>query len=82
MEVPVPFNEEFESSKDLETYASEQTGFLRAFSEPIVRLCFASLHDLEDVIERLYQRVRSRLIERREDYVFRYVQVAALLTHQ
>jgi gibberellin A4 carboxyl methyltransferase len=82
MEVPVPFNEEFESSKDLETYASEHTGFLRAFSEPIVRLCFASLHDLEDVIERLYQRVRSRLIERREDYVFRYVQVAALLTHQ
>jgi hypothetical protein len=66
----------------LETYATEYTAFLRAFSEPIMRLSFASLSDIEGAIELLYQRVRSRLIERREDYLFHFVQVAALLTRQ
>jgi len=66
----------------LETYASQYPAFLRAFSEPMVRLAFSNRVDLDRIIDALYQRVWSRLIEHHENYLFRFVQVATLLTRQ
>jgi len=80
MEVPVPFNEELRRSGDVQSFAASYTSFVRAFSEPIVRLSLPGPSGSDGVIDSLYEHVRSRLIERPEAYEFRYVQIAALLT--
>lgn len=80
MEVPVPFIMDYERSKDLDAYANGYTAFLRAFTEPMVRLSLMPRPGVDDVLDFLYERVRARLKESREDYLFHYIQVAALLT--
>jgi gibberellin A4 carboxyl methyltransferase len=80
LEVSVPFIQRWEQSGDILAYAKEYTGFLRAFSEPILRLSFANHDNLEAVIEEVYQRVEARLIANPADYEFHYIEVAALLT--
>jgi gibberellin A4 carboxyl methyltransferase len=80
MEVPVPFNRRRQETGDLAAYAAEFTGFLRAFSEPILRLTFPDQNELDALIDEVYRRVQSRLIDDPSAYEFRYIQVAALLT--
>jgi gibberellin A4 carboxyl methyltransferase len=80
LEVSVPFNQRWEQSGDVSAYAKEYTGFLRAFSEPILRLSFANHDNLEALIEEVYQRVQVRLLANPADYEFHYIEVAALLT--
>ncbi len=76
----MPFNQQQEQSGDTLAYAQEFTGFLRAFSEPILRLSFANHDNLESVIEEVYRRVQARLCADPADYEFHYIEVAALLT--
>jgi gibberellin A4 carboxyl methyltransferase len=80
MEVAVPFTQRWEQSGDVTAYAEEFTGFLRAFSEPILRQSFADQTDLENLLGSVYERVRARLAADPTDYEFHYIQVAALLT--
>jgi hypothetical protein len=80
MEVPVPFNRHRELSADDSSFADEFTGFLRAFSEPILRQAFSDQANLEDLIDEVYRQVPGRLIAHPENYEFHYIQVATLLT--
>ncbi len=80
MEVPVPFTQRWEDTGDVTFYAQEFTGFLRAFTEPILRLSFAGQAGVDALLAELYQRVQARLVANPENYEFHYIQVAALLT--
>jgi hypothetical protein len=81
LEAATPFGVEFRRSGDVAAYATAYTGFLRAFTEPVVQ---ASLTQPEDVgtVDCLYQRVRARLLAEPERYWWRYLLVAALLTRR
>jgi hypothetical protein len=82
LEVPTPYIVEFQRGGNVAAYAGAYTGFLRAFSEPVVR---AALHhpDGEAVtVDSLYERVQARLLAEPERYVWRYLLVAALLTRR
>ena len=53
MEVPVPFTQRWEDTGDVTLYAQEFTGFLRAFTEPILRLSFAGQAGVDALIGRI-----------------------------
>jgi hypothetical protein len=80
MEVPDVLGKQVGGTGDPITYAEEFTGFVRAFSEPILQSSLASQPDAHSVIEDVYQRMRDRMIANRTEYEFHYIQVAALLT--
>ena len=80
MEVPVPFNQQLEQSGDVPAYAKAFTDFMRAFTEPIIRMTFANEAELDSLVTELYARVEARLTGDPYGYAFHYVQVAALLT--
>jgi hypothetical protein len=80
MEVPVPFQQQRKETGDAGTYAAAYTSFLRAFTEPVLRLSFHDQADLDALIEETYRGVRSRLTATPEAYELHYIQVAALLT--
>jgi len=80
MEISVPFNENLKRGGDLNTYVGEFTGFLRAFSEPMLRLALKGEKALDALMEAVYGRVRARLLEDPKAYEFHYIQVATLLT--
>jgi SAM-dependent methyltransferase len=79
-EVPAPFVVEFERSGDVAAYAGAYTGFFRAFSEPVVRAAFDQHDPQSRTVESLYQGIRARLLAEPQRYMFRYIQVAVLLT--
>ena len=58
IEIPVPFVERLEPSGDLTVYAEEFTGFLREFTEPILRQSLAEHANLDDLLDAVYERVR------------------------
>jgi gibberellin A4 carboxyl methyltransferase len=80
MEVPVPFVERLGHDGDVSAYARDYTGFMRAFTEPVIRSSLAGHRDPGATLNELYARVEARLAEDPSGYAFRYVQVAALLT--
>jgi hypothetical protein len=82
VEVPTPFLVRLRRDGDVAAYAGAYTGFLRAISEPVVRAALARAEGGAGIVERLYERIRSRLIAEPERYAFRYIQVAALLTRR
>jgi hypothetical protein len=80
LEVPTPFFVEFRRTGDVETYARAYTSFLRAISEPVVKAAFGQQNGHAATIEGLYERIRARLQAEPENYLFRYIFVAALMT--
>ncbi len=80
MEVPFSIRQERDETGDLAAYAQEFTGFLRAFTEPILQASLSDQPDAHGMIHEVYERVRSRLAANLGDYEFHYIQVAALLT--
>jgi hypothetical protein len=82
LEVPTPFAVEFRRGGDVAAYAGAYTGFLRAFSEPVVRAALDRSEGAAATVERLYERVRALLLAEPERYAFRYILVAALLTRR
>jgi hypothetical protein len=82
MEVPTPFLVELRRGGDLAAYAGAYTGFLRAVSEPVVKAALRRPEGEAETVECLYERVRARLLEKPERYLFRYILVAALLTRR
>lgn len=79
-ESPVPFNERLRENGDVKAYARDYTSFLRAFTEPILRLTLSGLPNLDGLFTELYAQIESRLAADPEGYALHYVQVAALFT--
>jgi hypothetical protein len=82
LEAPTPFVVEFRRGGDVSAYAAAYTGFLRAISEPVVRAALRRPGEEAETVERLYERVRARLMAEPERYLWRYILVAALLTRR
>jgi hypothetical protein len=82
LEAPPPFIVEYRRDGDAPAYAGAYTGFLRAFSEPVVRAALGRPDGETETVERLYERVRARLLAEPERYLWRYILVAALLTRR
>jgi hypothetical protein len=82
LEVPTPFLVEFRRGGDVAAYAGAYTGFLRAFTEPVVQAALNQSEQEALTVESLYERVRARLVAEPERYLFRYILVAALLTRR
>jgi hypothetical protein len=82
LEVPTPFLVEFRRDGDVAAYAAAYTGFLRAFSEPVVRAAFNQPEGEIGPLECLYERIGARLLAEPERYSFRFILVAALLTRR
>ncbi len=79
-EVPIPFVDEFRRGGDVAAYAEAYTGFLRAVTEPVVRAAFERPAGEAAAVDGLYERIRNRLLAEPERYLWRYIQVAVLLT--
>jgi hypothetical protein len=82
LEVPTPFVVEFRRNGDVAAYARAYTGFLRAFTEPVVRASLKQPEEDVGTVNRLYERIRARLLAEPERYLWRYIVVAALLTRR
>lgn len=82
MEVPTPFEREFERTGNAAHYAAAYTGFLRAFTEPVVRAALVGPGESSAIVEAVYARVAERIAAEPARYRFRYFQVAALLTRR
>jgi hypothetical protein len=82
LEVPTPFLVAFRRDGDVAAYAGAYTGFLRAFSEPVVRAALNQPEGEGGTVECLYERIRARLLAEPERYSWRYILVAALLTRR
>lgn len=82
LELPTPFEEELSRTGNVEEYATAYTGFLRAFSEPVVASgLFEPGHDPREV-NGLYERVRERITAQPSRYKVRNIEVAVLLSRQ
>jgi hypothetical protein len=79
LEIPTPFAGDLERG-DVTAYATAYSGFLRAVSEPVVGAVLERPERKVATLERLYGRIRGRLLAEPERYRFRYIVVAALLT--
>lgn len=79
-EVPVPFVEDFKQTGDIATYANAYVQFLRAFTEPVLRLALGKNPKAQKIVDGTYVRIEELLIENSERYPFNYVSVAALLS--
>ena len=82
MEVPAPFIVAFRRGGDVAAYARAYAGFLRAFSEPVVRAALDQPEGEDGAVDCLYERMRTRLIAEPERYTWHYTVVAALLTRR
>jgi hypothetical protein len=82
LEVPTPFYAALQRDGDLSAYAAAYTGFLRAISEPVVKAAFTQPDGEAEIVEHLYERIRIRLMEEPQQYLFRYILVAVLLTRR
>jgi gibberellin A4 carboxyl methyltransferase len=79
-EVPVPFVEDFKPTGDGAAYARAYAEFLRAFTEPVLRLALGENPRTQAIVNGVYVRVEQLLVKHPERYPFHYVSVAALLT--
>ncbi len=82
LEVPPPFIVEFQRGGDVTAFAEAYTGFLRAFSEPVVRAALEKPGGESGIVDALYDRIQSRLLAEPKRYLWRYLLVAALLTRR
>jgi gibberellin A4 carboxyl methyltransferase len=78
-EVAVPFVEAFRQTGDRGVFAKDYTDFFRAFTEPVVRLVFAAIPQLDRLIGEIFERAERLIREHPDRYEFHYVAVAMLL---
>lgn len=82
LELPVPFEEELKRTGDLVSYANTYTGFLRAFSEPVVAAGLFERGRAATEVDALYDRVRTRIAAEPARYRLGNIEVAILLTRR
>jgi hypothetical protein len=78
-EVPVPFNTQLAADGDIAAWAGSYTGFLRAFTEPVLVAALGDSDHVSRVVDAVYRRVQERLLADPTRYDFRYVALGALL---
>lgn len=82
LEVPTPFFVEFDRSGDAAKLADDYTGFLRAFSEPVVRAALVGDEGDGAIMDELYGRIHARVKAEPQRYRFRYLLTATLFTRR
>lgn len=82
LELPAPFEDELRRTGDVTAYAATYTGFVRAFSEPVVAGALVEPGQDRSIIDELYERVRGRLVADPQRYTMRNIEVAMLLTRE
>jgi hypothetical protein len=80
LEVQTPFFVEFDRTGDAGKLADDYAGFQRAFSEPVARAALVGDDGNGSVIDRLYDRVHTRMKLEPQRYRFRYFLTATLFT--
>jgi cyclopropane-fatty-acyl-phospholipid synthase len=78
LDTEVPFVTAFRQTKDAGTYARDYTGFLRAFSEPVVATHIGD----SAIVDAVYRRIEERLAAEPERYLYRNIVTAALWTRR
>ena len=78
-EVPAPFNTALEETGDKATWARDYTGFMRAFTEPIVATVLGDVPKKQEILDAIYQRVEERYLADPARYEFHFVSIGALL---
>ncbi len=78
--VPVPFNDSLAQTGDRSAWARSYTGFLRAFTEPVIALTIPDHLPQENTIDKIYERVQRLLLDHPERYEFHFISIATLLT--
>jgi len=79
-DVPVPFNDAFTENEDRAAWAKSYTGFLRAFTEPVLAAALPDDLPQENTVEKIYQRIDRLLQDHPDRYEFHFISIAALLT--
>jgi hypothetical protein len=82
MDTEVPFITAYRQTKDVAAYARDYTGFLRAFSEPVLAGMIADPGNDPAIVDAVYERVEERLRAEPERYLYRNIEVAALWTRR
>jgi len=82
MDTKVPFINVFRQNKDVAAYARDYTGFLRAFSEPVLAGIVAGPGNDSTIVDAVYKRVEERLRAEPERYMYRNIEVAAMWTRR
>ena len=78
-EIPVPFNAALAASGDEATWARDFTGFMRAFTEPMVDSALGDEPRKNEILDSIYQRVEARYLADPARYEFHFISIAALL---
>lgn len=79
-DVPVPFNDAFAENGDRAAWAKSYTGFLRAFTEPVLAAALPDNLPQENTVEKIYQRIDRLLQDHPDRYEFHFISIATLLT--
>jgi len=79
-DVPVPFNDALAQTGDHGAWAHSYTGFLRAFTEPVIALTIPDELPQENTIDKIYERVERLLLDHPDRYEFHFISIATLLT--
>jgi hypothetical protein len=81
-EIGVPFNEERAQTGDIEAWARNYTGFLRAFSESVVADAIPRTLAVAEIVDKVYRRIERLLIQDPGRYEFHYISLGVLLTRK
>ena len=79
-EVPAPFNLALENTGDVRAWARSYTGFLRAFTEPILAAAIPEDLSKTGIVPEIYRRIQARLEADAARYEFHYIALGVLLT--
>ncbi|KZK92965.1 SAM dependent carboxyl methyltransferase [Pseudovibrio sp. Ad46] len=81
-EVPVPFVEAYKQDKDLDRYATNYVNFFRAFTQAVLRGNLPDTPSKANLLDQIYKTAETLLKATPEDYSFRNISVAMLLTRK
>jgi hypothetical protein len=79
-EVKTPFIEDYRAKGDAAMFAQAFTNFVRAFTEPVLRIAFSSCTDIDVLVSDIFSGVERLIRKHPEAYMFEHVCLAALMT--
>ncbi|HMF18685.1 MAG TPA: hypothetical protein VKE98_15870 [Gemmataceae bacterium] len=82
LDTEVPFVTTLRKTNDVAGFAREYTGFMRAFSEPVLAGIIAGPDKTSPLVDAVYRRVEERLQAEPERYLYRNIVTAALWTRR
>ncbi len=81
-ETPIPFVEAYKQDGDLDRYTSSFVNFFRAFTQAVLSKALANVPSKPDLLDQVYETAESLLKANPEDYPFRNISIAMLLTRK